>query len=51
MRKSAIDIWVGLFVVIGLLAAFFLALKVGNMNAVSFAPTIKFLPDLTILEV
>ena len=41
MRKSAIDIWVGLFVVIGLLAAFFLALKVGNMNAVSFAPTYK----------
>ena len=41
MRKSAIDVWVGIFVVIGLLAAFFLALKVGNMNAVSFAPTYK----------
>ena len=41
MRKSAIDVWVGLFVAIGLLAAFFLALKVGNMNAVSFAPTYK----------
>ena len=39
MRKSAIDIWVGIFVAIGLLAALFLALKVGNMNAVSFAPT------------
>ena len=34
MRKSAIDIWVGIFVAIGLLAALFLALKVGNMNAV-----------------
>ena len=41
MRKSAIDIWVGIFVAIGLLAALFLALKVGNMNAVSFAPTYK----------
>jgi phospholipid/cholesterol/gamma-HCH transport system substrate-binding protein len=41
MRKSAIDIWVGIFVAIGLLAALFLALKVGNMNAVSFQPTYK----------
>jgi phospholipid/cholesterol/gamma-HCH transport system substrate-binding protein len=39
MKKSAIDIWVGLFVTIGLLAMLFLALKVGNMSAVSFAPT------------
>ena len=39
MRKRAIDIWVGLFVAIGLLAALFLALKVGNMNAISFQPT------------
>jgi phospholipid/cholesterol/gamma-HCH transport system substrate-binding protein len=30
---------VGIFVAIGLLAALFLALKVGNMNAVSFQPT------------
>lgn len=41
MKKSAIDIWVGIFVAMGLLAALFLALKVGNMNAVSFAPTYK----------
>ena len=41
MRKSAIDIWVGIFVAIGLLAALFLALMVGNMNAVAFAPTYK----------
>jgi len=41
MRKSAIDVWVGIFVAIGLLAALFLTLKVGNMNAVSFAPTYK----------
>ena len=39
MRKSVIDVWVGIFVAIGLLAALFLALKVGNMNAVSFQPT------------
>ena len=39
MRKSTIDVWVGIFVAIGLLAALFLALKVGNMNAVSFQPT------------
>lgn len=39
MKKSTIDIWVGLFVVIGMLAMLFLALKVGNMSAVSFAPT------------
>jgi len=39
MRKSAIDVWVGIFVAFGLLAALFLALKVGNMNAVSFQPT------------
>ena len=41
MKKSAIDIWVGIFVAIGLLAALFLALKVGNMNSVSFSPTYK----------
>jgi phospholipid/cholesterol/gamma-HCH transport system substrate-binding protein len=39
MRKSAIDVWVGIFVAIGMLAMLFLALKVGNMSAVSFAPT------------
>jgi len=39
MRKRAIDVWAGIFVAIGLLAALFLALKVGNMNAVSFQPT------------
>ncbi len=38
MRKSAIDVWVGIFVAIGLLAALFLSFKVGNMNAVSFQP-------------
>ncbi|HAT38841.1 outer membrane lipid asymmetry maintenance protein MlaD [Polynucleobacter necessarius] len=41
MRKSAIDVLVGIFVAIGLLAALFLALKVGNMNAIFFAPTYK----------
>jgi phospholipid/cholesterol/gamma-HCH transport system substrate-binding protein len=41
MRKSAIDVWVGIFVAIGMLAMLFLALKVGNMSAVTFAPTYK----------
>jgi phospholipid/cholesterol/gamma-HCH transport system substrate-binding protein len=49
MRKSALDIWEEIFVAISLLAALFLALKVGNMNAVSFAPTSKSLHVLTIL--
>ena len=39
MRKSVIDVWVGLFVAVGMLAMLFLALKVGNMSAVSFTPT------------
>jgi phospholipid/cholesterol/gamma-HCH transport system substrate-binding protein len=31
MNKKAIDLWVGIFVAIGLAALFFLALKVGNL--------------------
>lgn len=39
MRKSLLDFWVGLFVLVGLIALLFLALKAGNMSAFSFAKT------------
>ncbi|MEX3605555.1 MAG: outer membrane lipid asymmetry maintenance protein MlaD [Burkholderia sp.] len=39
MKKTALDWWVGLFVVLGFLALLFLALKVGNMSSLSFQPT------------
>ncbi|MBY4865357.1 outer membrane lipid asymmetry maintenance protein MlaD [Burkholderia sp. Bp9017] len=39
MKKTALDFWVGLFVVVGFLAVLFLALKVGNMSSLSFQPT------------
>jgi phospholipid/cholesterol/gamma-HCH transport system substrate-binding protein len=34
-----IDVWVGLFVVLGLAALLFLALKAGNMSTLSFSKT------------
>lgn len=39
MSTDKTDFWVGLFVLIGGLALAFLALRAGNLNAVSFAPT------------
>lgn len=39
MKKTALDFWVGLFVVLGFLALLFLALKAGNMSSLSFQPT------------
>ena len=39
MKKTALDFWVGLVVVVGFLAVLFLALKVGNMSSLSFQPT------------
>ncbi len=39
MRRSAIDIWVGLFVIIGVAALLFLALKAGNLLNLNFQPT------------
>jgi len=38
MNRSAIDLWVGIFVVIGIAAIGFLSLKVGNLTSVSSAP-------------
>jgi phospholipid/cholesterol/gamma-HCH transport system substrate-binding protein len=39
MKKTVLDFWVGLFVLLGLVAVFFLALKVGNMSSLSFEAT------------
>ena len=36
MQRKSLDVWVGLFVVLGALAVMFLALKVGNMSSMSF---------------
>ncbi|MHB1215055.1 MAG: outer membrane lipid asymmetry maintenance protein MlaD [Thiobacillus sp.] len=35
MNKTVLDLWVGLFVIAGVAALLFLALKVGSVNAVS----------------
>jgi phospholipid/cholesterol/gamma-HCH transport system substrate-binding protein len=39
MHRKSIDVWVGLFVLLGALALLFLALKVGNMSTISFSKT------------
>ena len=39
MKKQTLDIWVGLFVALGILALLFLALKAGNMSSFTFQPT------------
>lgn len=36
MQQKKLDVWVGLFVLLGLLALVFLALKAGNMSSMSF---------------
>lgn len=38
MNRSALDLWVGVFVTIGIAAILFLSLKVGNLTSVSNAP-------------
>jgi phospholipid/cholesterol/gamma-HCH transport system substrate-binding protein len=38
MNRSTIDLWVGMFVMLGIGAILFLALKVGNLVSVSSAP-------------
>lgn len=35
MQRKAIDIWVGLFILMGIVALMFLALKAGNMGSLS----------------
>jgi phospholipid/cholesterol/gamma-HCH transport system substrate-binding protein len=39
MHRKSIDVWVGLFVLLGVVSLLFLALKAGNMSSVSFAKT------------
>ncbi|AAZ97851.1 putative ABC transporter substrate-binding protein [Thiobacillus denitrificans ATCC 25259] len=39
MNKTVLDLWVGLFVIAGIVALLFLALKVGSMSAVSASDT------------
>ena len=38
MQRSRNDVWVGLFVIVGLLAVLFLALKAANLLSLSFQP-------------
>ncbi len=37
MNKTVLDLWVGLFVLVGIAALLFLTLKVGSMNAVNIS--------------
>ncbi|MBW7901597.1 MAG: outer membrane lipid asymmetry maintenance protein MlaD [Rhodocyclaceae bacterium] len=39
MNRTVLDLWVGFFVVIGMAALLFLALKVGNLSSANFAET------------
>src|SRR6476469_172949 len=39
MQRKSLDSWVGLFVLVGAVALFFLAMKVGNMSSLSFEKT------------
>ena len=39
MQRKSLDIWVGLFVVLGAASLMFLALKAGNMSALEFGDT------------
>ena len=39
MHRKSVDVWVGLFVLLGLAALLFLALKAGNMSTLSFGNT------------
>jgi phospholipid/cholesterol/gamma-HCH transport system substrate-binding protein len=39
MQRKSLDLWVGLFVLAGAAALFFLAMKAGNMSSLSFEKT------------
>lgn len=43
MNRSTIDLWVGIFVVMGIAALIFLALRVGNLSSFSTAQTYQVL--------
>ncbi|HSY29722.1 MAG TPA: outer membrane lipid asymmetry maintenance protein MlaD, partial [Burkholderiaceae bacterium] len=36
MQRKSLDLWVGLFVLLGLAALFFLAMKAGNLGSFNF---------------
>ncbi len=38
MQRKSLDVWVGLFVLVGAIALVFLALRVGNLGDVTFGP-------------
>lgn len=39
MQRKSLDLWIGLFVLLGAAALLFLALKAGNASSLSFQPT------------
>src|SRR3954464_10166615 len=39
MQRKSLDLWVGLFVLLGAAALVFLAMKAGNMSSLSFEKT------------
>jgi phospholipid/cholesterol/gamma-HCH transport system substrate-binding protein len=39
MHRKTIDVWVGLFVLLGMASLLFLALQAGNMSTISFSKT------------
>lgn len=39
MQRKSLDLWVGMFVLLGAAALFFLAMKAGNMSSLSFDKT------------
>jgi phospholipid/cholesterol/gamma-HCH transport system substrate-binding protein len=41
MQRKSLDVWVGLFVVLGAAALMFLAIKAGNLSTFSLAPTYR----------
>lgn len=45
MARSKVDIWVGLFVLLGALAVIFLALRAANLSSFSWAPTYAITAD------
>jgi phospholipid/cholesterol/gamma-HCH transport system substrate-binding protein len=45
MNRTVLDLWVGLFVIAGIGALLFLALKVGSMNTVSSAESYEVMAD------
>ena len=48
MNRSTIDLWVGIFVVIGIGAIVFLALKVGNLTSLQTAQTYRAVVTMSV---